>query len=96
MLRVPRLGRVLARPLVRRFAASAPALPSVDEVKTWDGVRVLEHAKSIGLDDDDAQILATNEITGTSMLMLTEEDLRADGMSRDAAAVLAASIAKRE
>lgn len=92
MLRVPRL--ILARSLVRRFAVSAPALP-LGEPKTWDTAGVEKFASSLGLEDEDVKILTANKISGKTLLSLTKEDLRADGMPRGPATILADLITER-
>ena len=89
MLRVPRLV------LDRRFAVSAPALPSVDVVKTWDTADVVKFASELGLSATATEVLKKNEINGKSLLTLTKEDMRADGMPRGPATILAASIEER-
>ena len=61
---------------------------------SWDITRVKEFAKSVGLDDDDVKFLVTNKVNGESLLNLTAADLRADGMARGPATVLATIIAK--
>ena len=92
MLRVPRLA--LPRSLVRRFAVSAPALPSVEVVKTWDTAGVVEFVRKAGLGPAATEVLEKNEINGEDLLTLTEDKLRADGMPRGPANRLAASIAE--
>ena len=60
----------------------------------WDMERVLEFAKSEGLDDEDVEVLKKNKVNGKRLLNLTEDKLRADGMARCPASDLAAAIAK--
>ena len=91
MLRVHRL--LMSAPL-RRFATMPPALPSVDVVKTWDTAHVVKFASDLGLSAAATEVLKKNEINGESLLNLTKEDLRADGMPRGPAIILAASIAE--
>jgi len=67
---------------------------TADVVKGWDVARVVEWAKSLGLDDEDAAILFANKITGKRLLNLTEDKLRADGMARGPASDLAVAIDK--
>ena len=90
-----RLGhRVLVHARLRHFATSAPALPAVAEVMTWNTPRVAEFAAGRGLDKDDLKILSENKITGEDLLNLTKEDLRAAGMPLGPATRLAAAIAE--
>jgi hypothetical protein len=91
MLRVPRL--ILARSLVRRFAVSAPALPSVEVVKTWDTAGVVEFARTAGLGAAATEVLEKNEINGEDLLTLTEDKLVRANMPLGPANRLAASIA---
>lgn len=88
MLRTLRLSRVLATARSLSTAAS--------KVRGWDVARVVEFAKSesVGLDDEDANILLANKVNGKRLLNLTEDKLRADGMARGPASDLAAAIAK--
>ena len=92
MLRVPSF-LAYAR-AARRFATSAPALRTAAEVMGWDMARVLEFAKSEGLDDEDVEVLKKNKVNGKRLLDLTEDKLRADGMPRGPASDLAAAIAE--
>ena len=85
---------VLVRARLRPFATSAPALPAVAEVMTWNTPRVAEFAAGLGLSVAATEILVKNEITGESLLNLTEDKLRADGMPRGPASILAAAIDK--
>lgn len=93
MLRTLRLSRVLA---TARSLSTAPSKLPVVEVRGWDVARVVEFAKSesVGLDDEDANILLANKVNGKRLLNLTEDKLRADGMARGPASDLAAAIAK--
>jgi hypothetical protein len=90
---MPRMFRVVSRAAARWLSTGASNPLSVAEVKGWGTARVLEFAKSIGLDDDDATVLSANKITGKNLLSLTEDDLRADGMPRGPANNLATAIA---
>lgn len=67
---------------------------TADEVKGWSAARVQEWAKSLGLDDDDVEILRANKVIGSDLFNLTEDKLRADHMPRGPAGRLAAAIAK--
>lgn len=83
-------------PAVRRFATSAPALRKAAEMMGWGVAHVVEFAQSegVGLDDEDVEVLKKNKVDGESLLNLTEDKLRADGMPRGPATKLAAAIAK--
>ena len=80
----------------RFFATSAPALRTAAEVMSWDVAGVVEFAKSesVGLDDEDVEVLKKNKVNGKDLLNLTKEELRADGMARGPATRLASAIAK--
>ena len=93
MLRV-RVRRLLVSASLRHFATMPPALPALAEVKAWDTSRVVAHAKSIGLDDDDVKILSSNKINGEDLLTLTEDKLLRVNMPLGPASRLAAAITK--
>ena len=81
--------------MVRYLATSTRKMLTATDVMSWDVSRVADYAKSdAGLDDDDAAILRANKVNGKSLLNLTEDKLRADGMPRGPATILAAAIAK--
>ena len=67
---------------------------TADEVTGWDVARVVEWAKSLGLDDDDAAILHANKVNGKRLLNMTEDKLVRATMSAGPASDLAAAIAK--
>ena len=71
----------------------ASGLPALAEVETWNTPRVAEFAAGLGLSAAAIDVLVKNEITGKSLLNLTEDKLRADGMPRGPAIILAATIA---
>ena len=89
-----RVRSLFAPAMVRCFTTSAPELLTATDVMGWGTARVLEYAKSLGLDDDDANILPANKVHGKDLLNLTEDKLRADGMPRGPATRLAAAIAE--
>ena len=86
--------RVLVHARLRHFATSAPALPAVAEVMTWNTPHVAEFSTGLGLDKDGVKILSDNKINGTRLLKLTEDKLRAAGMALGPASDLAAAIAE--
>ena len=91
-----RAGSLVAHAAVRCFATSARAraLPALTEVKTWDAARVVEFAKSAGLDDDDAAILSANKVNGKDLVNLTEDKLLRANMPLGPATRLATAIAE--
>ena len=54
---------------------AAAALPTLEEVLSWGAEGVKQWAKTVGLDDDDAGILAKQKIGGAALLLVTEEKL---------------------
>ena len=55
---------------------AAAALPTLEEVLSWGAEGVKQWAKTVGLDDDDAGILAKQKIDGAALLdVVTEEKL---------------------
>ena len=82
------------RAKARYLSTAASTLPKVSEIMSWDIMRVEEFAKSVGLDDDDVKLLSANKVNGKSLLNLTEDKLRADGMLRGPASELATAIAE--
>jgi hypothetical protein len=58
------------------LAAVAAVLPTLEDVRGWVALRVKQWAMTVGLDDDDAGILAKQKIDGTALLdVVTEEKL---------------------
>ena len=87
------LQRLRSGARVGQLSFSTASIPATADVKLWDTAGVVNFAKGAGLDDDDVVVLTANKIIGKSLLNLTEEKLRADGMPRGPATRLAAAIA---
>ena len=72
----------------------ASGLPALAEVETWNTPRVAEFAAGLGLSAAAIDVLVKNEITGKSLLNLTEDNLLRAGMLLGPALVLVTAITK--
>ena len=90
---MPRLLRVVSRAAARWLSTGASKPLSAAEVKGWSSARVAEFARELNLGPAATEVLSKQEIIGESLLNLTEDKLRADGMPRGPASDLAIAIA---
>ena len=77
------------------LAAVAAVLPTPGELRSWDAEGVKQWAMTVGLDDDDAGILAKQKIDGAALLdVVTEEKLLKVGVPLGPAGKLMNTVAK--
>ena len=76
------------------LAAAAPAVLTPDVVRSWGATGVKQWAMTVdGITEVHADILVAQEIDGAALLLVTKEELMADGMKRGPALLLMNAVA---